>query len=168
MTAAILLLLILIVFIVFLFTANVEVKLLFDSDASNMNLQLFDLASLIKGFIMIQNGKPTLIVFLQNKKIYEKVLGFGKNNTNNTNGKNLVKAIKPKNIHINAFYGFADPFNTGVACGAVGAAIAQFSNIDHFSNNPDFMSEKDYIYIDATARIKVGSTLVNIYKNLIK
>jgi exo-beta-1,3-glucanase (GH17 family) len=77
----------------------------------------------------------------------------------------LLRLSNPKDINVNVKYGFADPFATGIACGAISMA-SQFINADSIIQTPDFLSMNDYIYLDATAKVNLGSMLIKYLKSL--
>jgi hypothetical protein len=60
-------------------------------------------------------------------------------------------------------YGFSDPYITGITCGSINAA-SELADFVDLSQKPDFMSEDDYIRLDATAKVNIGNTLLNYLK----
>jgi hypothetical protein len=154
------LLIFLLLLVILIFTVSLRLKFIFDTEKSNMNLKLFWLNPFLKVLITMENMKPIFRIHLFNKEVYK---GSIRENKNKTNGRDLIKVVKPKEIHINTNYGFRDPFTTGVACGAINVA-SQLINIDSIQQNPDFMAEADYFRLDATANLNIGSTLINLYR----
>ena len=161
MTYFIILILLVFIFVLLLFTAALKVIVVFDTYRSNLNLTLSWLHSYIKAFITLENSKPMLSLFLLNKKLFKKEIKTGKKKLSNLG---YIKYVDSRDVHINALYGFRDPYFTGITCGAVNAAL-QFINIDSINHNPDFTAENDYIYMDASAKINVGSTLKSMFKS---
>jgi hypothetical protein len=95
---------------------------------------------------------------LLNRRLFKRRLKSGKSKLNKTE---FIKLIDSSGVHVNAYYGFRDPFTTGITCGAFNAAL-QFINIDSINQMPDFTTVNDYIYIDASAKVNLGSTLLNL------
>ena len=148
------------IFILLLFLVALRIKLVFDSDKSDINMTLLWLNSLFKALVTIEDTKPILTLYLFNKRIFKRTFKKGENKPR---GMELIKLTNPKDIHVNAYYGFRDPFTTGIACGAINIA-SQFINIDAINHTPDFMTINDYIYLDATAKVNLGSTLIKLFK----
>lgn len=158
-----LLLIILLVFpvlILLAFTIATKIIFTFNSDKSNMNLTLLWLYPFIKAVVTNEENRLILTVYLFKKSIFRKALKGRKQKSNNLE---LIKQVNPTDVTVNTSYGFRDPFVTGIACGAINIA-AQFIDIDSISQNPDFVTDRDYIYVNATAKVKLGSALVNMYK----
>lgn len=160
MNLTFLIVLLVLLLIILLFTAALRILLIFDSEKKYMNLTLLWLRSFLKAIVTIEDWKPILTVYLLNKRVYRSAVKAGKGKPN---GMKLLKSVKPKDIHINAYYGFQDPFITGVACGAINIA-SQFISIDSIQQVPDFTAGNDYIYFDATAKVNVGSTIINLFR----
>lgn len=146
------------IFILLLFLFALRIKLVFNSDKPEINMKLLWLNSFICAFITIENTIPILKVYLFNQLILKRTMKKGKNRHS---GMELVKLSNPRDIHVNVHYGFRDPFTTGIACGAINMA-SQFINIDSMDQTPDFLSMNDYIYLDATAKVNLGSTLIKL------
>jgi len=148
------------IFTILLFLVALRIKIVFDSDKSDINMTLLWLNSVFKALVTIEDAKPILTLYLFNKKILKRTFEKGQNKPR---GMELVKLTNPKDVHVNAYYGFRDPFTTGIACGAVNIA-SQFINIDSINHIPDFLTVNDYIYLDATAKVNLGSILIKLYK----
>lgn len=147
-------------FILLLFLAALKIKLVFDSDKPDINVTLLWLNPFIRAAITMENYKPVMTLFLFNKKILKRTLEQGKNKHNRME---LIKQASIRDVHVNTYYGFRDPFSTGIACGALNIA-SQFINIDSINNTPDFMASDDYIYFDANAKLNIGSTLIKLLR----
>lgn len=158
-----LLLIIVAIFITLLFVDDLKVKLLFNTDKSDMNVTLFWLYPLIKVFVTIEDTGPALTFYLFNKHIFKKFIKEGKDKASSMD---LIKIANPKEIRINANYGFSNPFTTGITCGVMEIA-SQFINIESIKHNPDFMTISDYIYLDATANVNLGTTFINLLRQTI-
>ena len=150
---------------ILLFTVSLRVKIVFDTCKTNLNMTLLWLHSFIKALVTIEDSSPMVTLFLLNKKIFKRRLFKErlKSSKGKLNGMELIKVVDSSDVHVNAQYGFRDPFNTGIACGAISAA-SQFINIDVINQQPDFTTENDYIYLDAKANVNIGSTLINLIR----
>ncbi|MCX7710253.1 MAG: hypothetical protein N2484_10450 [Clostridia bacterium] len=154
------LMILLLVLIILALTIAFRIKLIFSSNNANMSITLLWLYPLLKVVITNIETRMFLQFYLLNRQVFQKPINNNKGNGNNLD---LVKEVKPKHVHVNAYYGFRDPFFTGVACGAINIA-SQFINIESLSQFPDFLADKDYIYVDATAKVKLGRALLNWYR----
>lgn len=168
MSIIIIVLSVILLLIILLFTAALRILFIFDTENANTNVTLLWLPPLLKVILTLENAKPVLTVYIFNKRVYRNTLksrerSAAKDEKYRPGIMELIKITKPNDIHVNAFYGFQDPFATGIACGALNIA-SQFINIDSIQHAPDFMVENDYIYLDAAAKVNIGSTLVNLYR----
>lgn len=152
-------LLIAVILIILLFTEYLKVKVVFDTCKTDLNMSLSWFHSFLKALVTIENTKPMLTLYLLNKRLFKRSLKTSKGKKK-LNGIELVKLIDSRDMHVNAYYGFRDPFTTGITWGVINAA-SQFINIDSINQMPDFTAENDYIYLDASAKVNVGSTLIN-------
>lgn len=159
MNLLILILLAALIFIILLFLAVLRIKLVFDTDKSEINMTLLWLDPLVNAFMTLENTMPVLKVYLFKQLVMKRTLS--NRGRNNSGGMELVKLSNPKEVHVNVHYGFSDPFTTGITCGAINMA-SQFINIASINQIPDFMPENDYIYLDATAKVNLGEALINL------
>jgi hypothetical protein len=160
MTLIILVVLVFVILIILLFTVALRVEIVFDTYRTGLKMTLLWLHSCLKALVTIEDTKPMLTLFLFNKKLFYKYL---KKRKGKTNSMELVKIVDSRDVHINASYGFRDPFTTGITCGAINAA-SQFINIDSIDQMPDFTAENDYIYLDADAKVNLGSSLIRLFR----
>jgi hypothetical protein len=149
------------ILIILLFSAALKIRVILDTDNSDLNMTLLWLQPFFKAVITLEESKPVLVIYLFNRKLYKKVLKLQKKRPSNMN---LVRITNPKDIHVKTQYGFTDPSMTGITCGAVNLA-SQLINIDEITHIPDFTAYNDYIYFDATAEVNIGSTLINLMKS---
>lgn len=154
-------LLILLFVVLLFFTIVLKIAFTLDTKKENVRLVLLWLYPFIK--IIAEGGisAPQLSVYLFKKKVYS-----GKINTAKTTGSkstDFIKASNPSDIQMYIDYGFRDPFVTGVACGSISAA-SELANFVEIRQHPDFISDEDYICLNATACVNVGNTIVNYLK----
>jgi hypothetical protein len=155
-----LLLIIIAVFITLLFIEAFRIKLLLDTEKTAMNMTVFWLYPFFKVLINLEDSRPVMHFYLFNKHLFSKTV---KKKKRKHNGMELVRITNPKDIYVNAKYGFCNPFTTGITCGAINIA-QQFINIESFRNSPDFTTENDYIYFDASAKVNLGKAFINFLK----
>ena len=153
------------VVVILLFTIALRVKIVVDTCKTNLNMTLLWLHSFIKALVTIEDSKPMLTLYLLNKKLFKRRLFKQriKSSKGKLSGMDFIKVLDSRDVHVNAQYGFRDPFNTGITCGAISAA-SQFINIDSINQLPDFTTENDYVYLDAKAKVNIGSTLIKLIK----
>lgn len=150
------------ILVLLIFIVALRIKLVFDSENTNFNITLIWLDPLLEGLITMENNKPMLTIYLFKKKVIKTIIWkSSKRSLKNNNGFKLIKLSNPKDININASYGFKDPYITGITCGAINI-VSQFINIDSISQRPNFQTSDDYIYFDATAKINIGSALIKL------
>ncbi|MDP4180619.1 MAG: DUF2953 domain-containing protein [Bacillota bacterium] len=145
---------------VLLFNASLKARFIFDTEESDMHLTLLWLPPLFKAIVEMVNARPVFTIIVLNKKVYTKVLK-GKKQT--FNKRQLLDKVNPEDFIVNAYYGFSDPFTTGIATGVM-SMLSGFADIASINHCPDFTSSKDYIYVDATAKINLGSALLNLLR----
>lgn len=154
-----LVLLILVLFlIVLLFTVASRTNLSYDSTKSDMHLTLKWLHPLLKSVIVKNGSSLLLFVYLFNKRILARPIKPKKYSDRN---RRVLTNLKPTDIHVNTQYGFRDPFITGLACSAV-SAVSKFLNVESLYQKPDFLANKDYVNLDATAKLNLGYSLVKL------
>jgi hypothetical protein len=150
--------------VILTFTAVLKIVFTLDTRKENINLTLLWLYPFLLITAESNNTVPLLTIYLFNKKIYGKELNTRKTGTKNNE---LVKAVSPTDMHFNVSYGFRDPFVTGVTCGAIYAA-SEYIRFASIEQSPDFIADSDYIYMNATAKVNIGNTLIHYIKSKTK
>ena len=151
-------------FIYLLFAAAMQVLFSFNSDKEDISITILWLFPFLKAVATVENENLVLTIHLFNKKVFKKeLMQGGRERTKSHISLKLIRQVRPWDIHVNAAYGFRDPSVTGIACGAMNIA-SRFINIDSIEHIPDFMTDKNYINIDAAAKLNPGTTLVNFYR----
>jgi hypothetical protein len=151
---------ILALFIILMFTISLRARFIFDTEEPNMYMTLFWLPPLFKAVIEITNTKPVLTLVILKKRLLSKTLRSKKQHLNTQ----LIKKVAPKEFVINAYYGFRDPFSTGIATGFL-SAISSLADMAAVKHCPDFTASRDYIYVDASAKINIGTALLNLLRS---
>jgi predicted membrane protein len=145
---------------ILLFSVALRVRLIVNSEKPEINLTLLWLDPFLNALVTIENKAPVLRIFLFNRLIITREIKKLKKKTGRMEFKQLKNL---KDIHVDILYGFSDPFITGTVFGMI-SMVSQFINKDSVIQNPDFLSENDYIYLDGTAKVNIGTTLINLYK----
>lgn len=156
-----LIILIILFMVILTFTAVLKIAFTLDTERENTRLVVLWLYPFLK-VIAEGNAKgPVLRVILFNKKVYKRKLNPKKAGIKRTD---LIKAVSTSDIRLSLRYGFKDPFITGVTCGAINAA-AENADFVSIKQSPDFITSSDYVYMNATANVNVGNTLINFLKS---
>ena len=158
------LLLLLLFLIMLIFSVAIRIRFIIDTNNSNLNLSFLWLYPFLKVLVSLEDVKPMLTVYLFKMKVFRMAV---KANKGKKSGSNLMQLAKPTEINITTSYGFKDLYATGVVCGAVNM-VRGFINATYIKQFPDFMSNKDYIYLNANAKVNIGTTIVNYTKSKIK
>ncbi len=153
-----LLLIAVVILLVLLFMVASRIILHFDSTSSDLNLTLLWLYPILKSVISSENDTFTLSIFIFSKRIFKKQLT---NNKTKGRNKNLLGKVNPTDIHINAQYGFEDPYFTGLAFAAINM-IPKFVSLESLDQRPDFLVSSDFININATAKLNLGQFLLKL------
>ncbi|RBP63351.1 hypothetical protein DES36_11094 [Alkalibaculum bacchi] len=150
----------LVIITILLFKIALHIRLKYHSNESNINVSLVWLEPFFKAFITIEDLDIYLKLYLFNKLILNRKL---KNRKTKSQGLDFVKKTDPQNVHVNVQYGFRDPFMTGISCGLMNFT-SEFIDVESMNQVPDFMAGDDYIHLDATANINIGSTLLKMLR----
>ena len=147
-----------VILLVLLFIVASKIIVHFDSTSSDFNATLLWLYPILKSVISSENDAFTLSIYFFSKRVFKKQLTNHKTKGNN---KNLLSKLNPTDVHINAQYGFKDPYFTGLAFAALNM-IPRFLSLESLYQRPDFLVSNDYINIDATAKLNLGRFLLNL------
>jgi hypothetical protein len=165
MAAVMVVILLLLLVILLLFTVKAKVVLSVNTGNMEIRGSFLWLFPLFRADFIYENLKPAIEIYLFNRKVYMRRLRFAKRRAGKTGLSKLemIRSIALSDVDVKTSYGFFSPFATGIVCGTLGI-ITQYVNIDSFEQIPDFVAEDDYIYLDATAYLDVGSTLINLMR----
>lgn len=151
---------ILAILIILLFIVPLKTDFVLDTDNSIIQATALWLHPFIMARVTLENSTPVLNIHVFGKHLIKKKL-----NKNMSKGHSLeyLGAIEPEDIQVSTRYGFSNPFDTGITCGAVNM-VSQLININTFENQPDFLADKNYVYLNASAKIYMGSAIMRILK----
>lgn len=157
-------LIVLILFITFLVFA-VESRILFYSNITDMetNATLSWLGSFLKATVIYINSPPMLTISLFNKEIYNRQLQINNKDSNErkVSKMDIIRSLSLSNVNVRTSYGFFSPFATGISY-IILNIISQYIDIESIEQNPNFMTDDDYVYINATCNLNIGLTLINL------
>lgn len=74
------------------------------------------------------------------------------------NMKRIIRSLKISDFDLSTSFGFRDPSVTGLMSGMLGI-LSSFVHIRSLNAMPDFLSDDQYVLVDASANIKVGHTI---------
>lgn len=146
--------------LILLFTVTSKLIFSFDTSRSDLHLTLLWLYPFFKSVVVNEDNGLVLNIYLLNKKVYSRQLRHKQNLQSN---RSILRSFSPTDIHVDAQYGFRDPSVTGLACSVI-SAVSKFFNVESLRQEPDFLAYDDYIYVDATARLNLGHSLVKLIR----
>lgn len=146
--------------IVLLFLVPLKTNLVFDTNKSKLQLTALWLHPFITALVTLENSTPVLNLSIFGKHVLKKKVI---KKTGISLNFEYMRILRPQNIQLSIRYGFCDPFDTGITCGAVNM-VSQLINISFFENNPDFLADNDYIYLNASAKVFMGQALIRIIR----
>lgn len=151
--------------IVLAFTAALNVKLILDSDLDRSNLTVAWLNPFFRVTAELQYGIPVLTCYLFHRKVYARQIKSlsGQHKNGRKRKGNIAGHIHHSHVNVSTSYGFKDPFSTGITYGLLNI-VTQYLPVLSFSQHPDFLSGRDYVHVDATAKVYVGKTLLDLTK----
>ena len=149
------LIIVFLVLVVLLFTVGSKIIVHFNS-STDLNVTLLWLYPVLKSVVSSENDSLILSIYFLNKRVLKRQLTVSKINIQN---KSFLSKINPTDIHINAQYGFKDPYFTGLVFGGI-SMISRFFTLESLYQRPNFLVNDDFINIDATARLNLGRSLL--------
>lgn len=144
-----------------LFGVPIVLYFTFDTNREIMRLSVYWLRPFIKATVKMADFKPTVTVFIFNKRVYSKAIE--RKQAHKYDWRSLPAALKLKETKIKTRYGMSNPFSTGIFCGAVETLRAMLG-LDNFEHHADFLSENEFVFIEAQSKLNIGKTLFNLLK----
>jgi len=136
---------------------NLKIRVLVDFSENGVSADAYCLYPLLRMRIGLDNNQPYLIVYLIKIKIYSKPL---KKDEETHHKVDFLKNINIRDLIINAYYAFNDPFSTGIFSGMLSIAKALPVPV-HFNQYPDFFASNNYLRIEALGYLRLGKTIKN-------
>jgi hypothetical protein len=141
-----------------LFYELVIINLDINIDEVLLNLNFYK--SFLHVKVHIIDYTPFLSINLFGKQIYSKAI--------KKSGKRKMKmkyypALDLHGMYANVYYGFDNPFFTGISSGVIQIIQIYFNGI-YIAQFPDFLAQKEYIRINAGGKLNMGKTIVNILR----
>lgn len=145
----------------FLLISPLPVKCVFHMDKEKTYLKASIYYPFVKLLGEMTHNRPFMSLYIFNIRVWKKALG-GKREKGNA--KEWLRAADVSEIEVDASYSLRNPFSTGLASGFIGAALS-LVHVDRLEYHPDFFSLHSYIDVEASARLKIGNTLLNFADN---
>ena len=155
-----LLLIIVLILIIIDFTLGFRLNLLAGLDEKDMFISIKCMYPFLYMLINVEDDIPYLYVYLFKIRIYRSKL----KKSRKLKTKKLLKSADTSDFNIKSTYGFKDPSTTGFLYGVFGI-ITGYVDVENIEISPDFMSDTDYIHMDASTNLKIGHTIINYFKN---
>ena len=143
-------------------TQTYQLRCYFHLDHGITNAEIFYLYPLCRILIEMKEDKPYLSVYVLKIRVYKNRVQLRKKTADRQ--RSLIKSADITNIRVDAYYGLKNPFITGILYGAV-SMVSKFFHIDKINQHPEFLTDSEYIYLDATANINLWHTIMNYAKN---
>ena len=137
------------------------VRGMFHMDKENTWLKASVLYPVFKLLAELENNRPIISVYFLNIRVWHKPLGHRKEKGR---ALDLLRAADVSDIQVDAWYSLRNPFTTGLASGMVGAVLSMVY-LDRLTHYPNFTALESYIHVEASARLKIGNTLLNFADN---
>ncbi|MCX7614381.1 MAG: hypothetical protein N2Z65_01335 [Clostridiales bacterium] len=152
------LLFVLLIFVIsgiLLFLRPVIISFILDTDHDEIHATGCWLYPFLKVSVHIKNA-PVLSVFLFHRKIYSKPVKRKKKK----DFKRSFQSLHLTNTYLKVNYGLNNPFYTGTMYSVIGM-IQSFLHIESISQIPDFLPNKEYVIVNAGAKLWIGKTILN-------
>lgn len=128
-------------------------------DRNTMKVSIACFYQIFMATLDMENRCPSLSVYFLKRRLFTSRLLREKA----SNTKRILNALKISNLKLSTSYGFRDPFVTGLVSGMLGI-LSSFASICSLQLKPNFMSDEQYVILDASANIKVGHTIWDYLK----
>ena len=150
------------VFFLHAFYTPANVLFLLNTDENTLRLDFYWLSPLIHTKVTMSDYIPLLTVYLFNIPIFRKNLAK-KSGEAGIRRKPSLSVVALSDISVTASYGFESPFYTGILSGALDALISAFENAA-VATFPDFLPEREFFIVQASAKLNPGQTAYQLIK----
>ena len=158
MVAAIVILVIIVVMIYVL--QRLRIKILINLSESDISAFVSCLYPFLDIRLDIEDNRPFLLVNILKVRVYKKPLHIIKAKHKTS----LLKYAYFENMEVSTYYGLGNPFATGMFSGFLGMAKALPFPVQ-LHQYPDFFATDEYLRIDASGYLKLGTTIKNYMFN---
>ncbi len=158
MVAAVVILVIIVVFIFVL--QRLKIKILINLSENAIFADIFCLYPFLNIRLDIEENRPILLVNILKMQVYRKPLHIKKNRYKTS----LLRHARFEGMEISTYYGLGNPFSTGMFAGLLGMAKSLPFPIQ-FNHYPDFFAASEYLRINASVYLKLGTTIKNYMFN---
>jgi len=149
------------------FIKPVIISLLFDTDKTDLHMNLIWLYPFIEIKVEMENYYPAYTVYVFKKKLFKKLILKGKQKENNTKLFSYYNCLKLKNSYVKADYSLNDPFSTSIT-NMIFNIVQSFTDTVRIMQNPNFIADHAYITIEAGTKLNMGRTATQIVKKKFK
>jgi hypothetical protein len=129
----------------------------FDTNRDDMHLFIYWLYPLFMAKVEMSNYSPRIHLYFFKMRIYSK--GLKKKAKQNQKSSGIIQLLEFQDSHAVIYYGFKNPFETGIATGVIEFLRSIVSNIS-ISQFPDFIPDHEYLVVQAGSKLNIGITLV--------
>lgn len=153
--------LILLFFIGYLLLENVSVNFLLNTDEGDMHVDL-KWPYLLEAKVKMVDTSPFLSIFLFHKRIYAKAMQ--RKRGSNRKFAKYFPFLNYKDPNAKIFYSFDDPFQTGIANGALDV-LNPFMGRASIAQYPDYVPDHAYVVIQADTEVYVRKSIAQLIRN---
>ncbi len=156
---AVIVILVILVLIIYLLQ-RLKINILINLSESNFSADVFCLYPILYIRLNIEESRPILLVNILKIQVYRKPLHIKKNRHKTS----LLRYADFENMQISTYYGLGNPFVTGMFTGLLGMAktLPFPVQLNHY---PDFFAANEYLRIDVSGYLKLGTTIKNYMIN---
>lgn len=158
MVAAVVILVIIVVIIFVM--QRLKIKILINLSENAITADVFCLYPFLNIRLDIEENRPILLVNILKMRVYRKPIHIKKNRHKTS----LIRYADFENMQISTYYGLGNPFVTGMFTGLLGMAKALPFPVQ-LNHYPDFFAANEYLRIDVSGYLKLGTTIKNYMIN---
>jgi hypothetical protein len=160
--------LIILLLVYLIFIKPVKVSFIFDTDRTDMHMNVRWLFPFLDIKVIMQDYKPLATVYIFKKKFFTKKINKQiQNNEKNDQLLQYYNCLSLKNSYINTFYSLYDPFVTSIV-NIVLYIAESLTNTIRVVQNPNFIADHAYIALEAGTNLNVGKSVTRIISNRFK
>ncbi len=156
---AVIVILVILALIIYLLQ-RLKINILINLSESNFSADVFCLYPILYIRLNIEESRPILLVNILKIQVYRKPLHIKKNRHKTS----LLRYADFENMQISTYYGLGNPFVTGMFTGLLGMAKALPFPVQ-LNHYPDFFAANEYLRIDVSGYLKLGTTIKNYMIN---
>ncbi len=156
MVAVYVLILIILISLIILLTNKLFVRMILRIDENDVSANVYCLNSIFRIQVELVGCTPFISFYLFKIKIIKKPITKQKHR----NRIGLIKTVSLSGVQAEAYYGLGNPFATGLFSGLLGF-ISLLPFPVQIKPIPDFFAVHQYFLLDASAYLRLGTTIKN-------